>query len=62
MDKLDCIQDSINAKTVNQTVFVRQRHGLGFSEEGNSNVLDSSEAEKLRRELIEKNENLSISL
>ena len=62
LDKLDSIQDSINSKTVNQTVFFRQRHGLGFSEGSNSNELKASEAEKLRRELIEKNENLSISL
>ena len=54
MDKLDCIQDSINVKTVNQTVFFRQRHGLEFSEKSSSNVPESSEAEKLRRELIEK--------
>ena len=36
MEKLDCITQSINEKTVNQTVFVRQRYGLGYSENQDS--------------------------
>ena len=53
---------SINEKTVNQTVFVKQRYGLGYSENQDSEGTYSSENEKVRRELAEKNEALSLAL
>ena len=62
MEKLDYITQSINEKTVNQTVFVRQRYGLGYSENQESEGTCSSESEKIRRELAEKNEALSLAL
>ena len=62
MEKLDYITQSINEKTVNQTVFVRQRYGLGYSENQNSEGTCYSEIEKVRRELIEKNKALSLAL
>ena len=34
MDKLDCIQDSINAKTINQTVFLGKGMALDFLRKG----------------------------
>ena len=62
MEKLDYITQSINEKTVNQTVFVRQRYGLGYSENQESEGTYSSKNKKIRRELAEKNEDLSLAL
>ena len=47
MEKLDCISQSINEKTVNQTVFVRQRYGLGYSGNQDLEGTCSSETEKV---------------
>src|ERR1044071_3456444 len=49
-------------QTVNQTVFVKQRYGLGYSQNQDSERTYSSENEKVRRELAEKNEALSLAL
>ena len=62
MEKLGCITQSINEKTVNQTVFVKQRYGLGYSENQDSEGTCSFKSEKVRRELAEKNEALSLTL
>ena len=49
-------------RTIDQTVFVKQRYGLGYSENQDSEGTHSSESEKVRRELAEENEALSLSL
>ena len=43
-------------------MFVKQRYGLGYSENQDSVGTHSSESEKVRRELAEKNESLSLAL
>ena len=62
IDKLDVLTTSINEKTVNQTVFVKQRYGIGYPGKENSKDSCSAENEKLRRELVEKNETLNFAL
>ena len=58
-DRLDELTESIKEKTVNQTVFVKKRHGIGYI---NNKINDDAEDEKARRELVEMNENLSTAL
>ena len=58
MDKLEKLATSIDEKTVNQTVFVKARPGLGFSED----VSSLSPQEKLNMELTEKADKLSKAL
>ena len=43
-------------------MFVRQRYGLGYSENQDAEGTHSSESEKVRRELAEKNKSLSLAL
>ena len=59
LDKLDTLTKSINEKTVNQTVFVKARPGLGY-EDGPNTVTSASD--KLAKELTEKIENLDKAL
>ena len=59
LDKLDTLTKSINEKTVNQTVFVKARPGLGY-EDGPNTVTSASD--KLAKELTEKIDNLDKAL
>ena len=58
MDKLEKLATSIDEKTVNQTVFVKARPGLGFSEDAST----LSPQDKLNMELTEKADKLSKEL
>ena len=59
LDKLDTLTKSIDDKTVNQTVFVKARPGLGY-EDGPNTVTSASD--KLAKELTEKIDNLDKAL
>ena len=58
MDKLEKLATSIDEKTVKQTVFVKARPGLGFSE----NESSLSPQDKLNMELTKKADKLDKAL
>ena len=62
ISKLDDLTDSIDDKTVNQTVFVKPRYGLGYYGPFEFDTEEQAEHKKIRVELAEKNESLSLAL
>ena len=60
LNKLETLTDSINEKTVNQTVFVRARPGLGYDSKMTPLLVPllKLSQEKLTRELTKKAETL----
>ena len=54
ISKLDDLTDSIDDKTVNQTVFVKPRYGLGYYDPSEFDTEEQAEHEKIRVELVEK--------
>ena len=62
ISKLDDLSYSIDEKTVNQTVFVKPRYGLGYNGPSEFDSEEQAEHEKIRVELAGKNESLSLAL
>jgi len=62
LTKIEDLTDAINDKTVNQTVFVRPRHGLGYRGPIDEESEEQVEFNKIRDEMAQRNENLSLAL
>src|ERR1044071_6504815 len=62
ISKLDDLTDSIDDNTVNQTVFVKPRYGLGYYGPSEFDTEEQAEHEKIRVELAEKNDRLNLAL
>ena len=60
--KIDDLTFAINDKTVNQTVFVRPRYGLGYRGPVEEESEEQVEFNKIRDEMAQRNENLSLAL
>ena len=62
ISKLDDLTDSIDDKTVNQTVFVKPQYSLGYYGPSEFDTKEQVEHEKIRVELAEKNDRLGLAL
>ena len=62
LSKIEYLAYSKDDKTVNQTVLVRPRHGLGYRGSSENETEELVEFGKIRDEMAQRNESLSLAL